>query len=571
MSEWRPGDRVAGFELLEELGRGGWGVVYRARNVQTGQEVALKTLDLTASPGARERFLREGQAQARVDKHPNVVRVHEAGEFSGRGYLVLELATGGDLAKRLRAGPLAFEDAVRITTEVGRALEHAHARGVLHRDLKPANVLFDEEGRAQLVDFGLASLASEGTLTKTGEILGTPGYMPPEQADGAKGVGAAADVYGLGALLYASLTGQAPFAGGSMVEILTAILRRPPVPPSQLRPELPGDLEEICLRALAKEPGARYASAAEMVAALEARGASVPESRLLSPRLVLGIGVCVLLLLGLAGAAASLGAGPRVEVSPTVTASAGVTPSSVEEGVWQLGVGDVIRIEFDWEETNDLLYHSEASGTLEWQITALEGEDYRFEGELVLNKLKGASSRSGRRGGDSSMGALNFPPEQLALAKGRRELSGVLSPQGSLREFKGLKAIRKLLRAKAPVTIEIFEGNNPESEGAYLIRRIYEPTRLMKVLRPVMDPTRLPWRDRAGERISLRLEGQRKGWFPNLRHDAKGVFSLRGEGRRKSGGLPLEVSLRQVGQGKKPEPIRTHFAARIEVVPAGRE
>ena len=272
MSEWRLGEHVAGYELLSELGRGGWGVVYRARNVETGQEFALKSLDLAASPRARERFLREGQAQALVDQHPNVVRVHGAGEVAGHGYLILALATGGDLGERLRVGPLAIEDALRVAIEVGRALAHAHGYGVLHRDVKPRNVLFHEDGRAQLVDFGLARLASEGTITNTGEILGTPAYMSPEQADGAKGISAATDVYGLGALLYATLTGRAPFEGASMIELLAAVLRRAPAAPSQLRAEVPSALDALCLRALAKDPSERYPSAEAMVSALEGLG-----------------------------------------------------------------------------------------------------------------------------------------------------------------------------------------------------------------------------------------------------------------------------------------------------------
>lgn len=567
MNEWRPGLRVAGFELQAELGRGGWGVVYRALDVSTGQLRAIKTLDLAASPSARERFLREGQAQALVDQHPNVVRVYAAGEAAGRGYLVLDLVSGGDLATRLRAGPLAIEEARRVALEIGRALEHAHAQGVLHRDLKPANVLF-HEGRAQLVDFGLARLASEGTITKTGEILGTPGFMSPEQADGAKGVGPLSDVYGLGALLYAALTGEPPFRGGSMVEVLAGILRRPAQPPSLLRAEVPSDLDAICLRALAKEPDERFPSVSAMIEALEGHASEAPSASARGP-LALGLAFSGLVLA--AGAIYALPAqGPPPSASPVERASAApASPAATPGGRWQLRVGDRLRIEFEWEETNEILYRSEVAGRVDLEVVACEARGYRVAGEVVLSTLRGSSGRGKATGGDAQLGALDFPQETLSLAEGRRELSALLSREGTLSEARGLLEVRRLLRSKAPKSVEILEGQNPESEAAYLLRRIYDPTRLCRTLSAVLDPSKHPWRERSGGRLSLQTGGARKAALPNLRTDAEegAVFSLRGKGRVSESGVP-SLRLEQVAQGKRPDPIRTSFGARVSLIRA---
>jgi len=570
MSKWRPGERVAGIELLSELGRGGGGVVYRGKNVETGQEVALKSLDLGATPSARERFLREGQAQARVDQHPNVVRVHGAGEVAGRGYLILGLATGGDLGERLRAGPIAIEDALRISIEVGRALAHAHAHGVLHRDVKPRNVLFHEDGRAQLVDFGLARLVSEGTITNTGEILGTPAYMSPEQADGAKGISAATDVYGLGALLYATLTGRPPFEGGSMVEVLTAILRRAPVPPRQLRAEIPSGLEALCLRALAKDPAERYPSAEAMVSALEGLGVEdSPGGRGRAPILV-GLGVVGALVLGGGVIYALPEQKPAARESLTPSASReDVALQPEQRGRYRLGAGDRVQVEFDWVETNEILYRSEASGVIELEVAAVEPGGYRMLGSLVLAKLRGASQRSQRLGGDSELGVLSYPPEVLALAKGRRELSCLFSPAGRLSEAKGLHEIRRLLRSKAPTSVEILEGDGPESEGAYLIRRTYDAQRLATTLSQVLDLGSLPWRDRSGGRTSLQVTGLSGPTIPSMRTEARAgaVFSLHGKGRISPEGLP-SLRIEQLAESDGFDPIRTSFAARVRVIRA---
>ncbi|MGE0708697.1 MAG: serine/threonine-protein kinase [Planctomycetota bacterium] len=267
---WGPGGHVDDYALIRKLGAGGMGEVWEAVHRETGARRALKALPLCADHEAVLRFRREGEGWARVDAHPNVVRIHAAGVCEGRAYLVLDLLPDGDLGQRLAAGPLAPEEARRVVRELARGLEHVHAQGVLHRDLKPANVLFAGE-TPQLTDFGLARLLGEQTLTQTGAVLGTPSHMAPEQIDPSRGeLGPATDVYGLGAILYHCLTGRPPFGGASAMEALLAVIEAAPQPPCAARPEVPRALEAVCLRALAKRPEDRYPSAAALGAALEA-------------------------------------------------------------------------------------------------------------------------------------------------------------------------------------------------------------------------------------------------------------------------------------------------------------
>jgi hypothetical protein len=260
------------YEILRGLGRGGMGVVYVARDRRLGREVAIKRLTLqgASDPEARLRFLRESEAVARL-RHPGIVSVHAVGDEGGHPYYVMDLIDGESLAARLRTGPLASAQVAALGAALARALGHAHANGVLHRDLKPDNVLLRARDDAPLLtDFGLAKTHSEETerLTRTGEVLGTPAFMAPEQADGAGAhVDPAADVYGLGATLYAALTGRPPFRASSVLGTLKAVLTEDPVPPRQLAPVDPG-LEAIVLRCLAKAPADRYPNAEALEEAL---------------------------------------------------------------------------------------------------------------------------------------------------------------------------------------------------------------------------------------------------------------------------------------------------------------
>ncbi len=259
-----------GYELLAELGRGGMGVVYRARQKSTGRLVALKMV-LTgplATAEDRERFRREGRAVIGLD-HPRIAPVYEAGEHAGRPYYTMELFEGGDL-RRLLGRPGSPVVSALLVRLVARAVHHAHQRGVLHRDLKPANILLDEEGRPHVADFGLARrLGDESGLTESGAIVGTLAYMAPEQALGEKHLTTAADVYSLGAILYALLTGRPPFQGTTVFATLRGLTVRVAAGLRARNPKVSRDLETVCLKCLEADPARRYGSAAELADDLE--------------------------------------------------------------------------------------------------------------------------------------------------------------------------------------------------------------------------------------------------------------------------------------------------------------
>jgi WD40 repeat protein/predicted Ser/Thr protein kinase len=254
----------AGYQILSELGRGGMGVVYLARQVRLKRLVALKMIlaGAHAADQERTRFRTEAEAVARL-QHSNVVQIYEVGEHDGRPYIALEFLDGGTLAERIRRAPVRPPEAAALVETLARAVHAAHQQGVIHRDLKPTNVLLTRAGVPKVTDFGLAKqLDSEAGLTQSGAILGTPSYMAPEQAGGkGRRVGAPADVYALGAILYELLTGRPPFQAESPFDTVVQVVSREPVPPRQLQRRCPRDLETICLKCLQKEPARRYASA----------------------------------------------------------------------------------------------------------------------------------------------------------------------------------------------------------------------------------------------------------------------------------------------------------------------
>jgi tRNA A-37 threonylcarbamoyl transferase component Bud32 len=267
--------RFAGYELLEEVGRGGMGVVYKARQAGTSRTVAVKLLRADDPVGAA-RLLAEARAAARLD-HPGIVPIFEVGEHAGRPFLAMAFVDGASLAARLGRGPLPPRDAARVVRDAARAVQHAHDQGVIHRDLKPANVLLEPDGRVRVTDFGLAKRVASGecdppesALTADGAILGTPAYMPPEfAAGGSATAGPAADVYGLGAVLYALLTGRPPFAGPTPLDTLRRVAETDPTPPRELDPRIDRGLQAVCLRCLEKDPSHRYPSARELAADLD--------------------------------------------------------------------------------------------------------------------------------------------------------------------------------------------------------------------------------------------------------------------------------------------------------------
>jgi WD40 repeat protein/tRNA A-37 threonylcarbamoyl transferase component Bud32 len=267
------------YELLEEIARGGMGVVYKARQVKLQRIVAVKMILAGELADATdvERFYTEARAAANLH-HPHIVAIHEIGQHHGQHYFSMDHVAGESLASRIARGPLPAREAAALLKTVAEAVAFAHVEGVIHRDLKPANILLDSNNEPHVMDFGLAKRVQAGpgasatgvNLTQTGQVLGTPSYMPPEQAGGrTKEIGPRSDVYSLGAVLYCALTGRPPFQAASTLDTLLQVLDREPVSPRALDSAVPRDLETICLKCLEKDPRQRYASARELADELE--------------------------------------------------------------------------------------------------------------------------------------------------------------------------------------------------------------------------------------------------------------------------------------------------------------
>src|SRR5437667_8230501 len=260
------------YELLEEVGRGGQGVVFRARQKSLNRTVALKVIRLGqwASKAHLKRFRREAEAAASLD-HPSIVPIYEVGEREGACYFSMKFVEGGQLDEVVKRAPMSIRQAVELIAKVARTVHYAHEHGILHRDIKPGHILLDTKGEPQLTDFGLARLVeSESTVTRTLEVLGTPSYMAPEQAVGNNAqLTSAIDVYGLGAVLYQLLTGHPPFAGGTTYETIKLLLDTEPRQPRLLNPKIDRDLSTICLKCLEKDPQHRYLSALALAEDLE--------------------------------------------------------------------------------------------------------------------------------------------------------------------------------------------------------------------------------------------------------------------------------------------------------------
>src|SRR6476620_7652270 len=260
------------YELLEEVGRGGQGVVFRARQKSLNRTVALKVIGLGhwATEAHLKRFRLEAEAAASLE-HPGIVPIHEVGERDGSCYFSMKFIEGGQLDEVVKQTPMSIRQAAELIAKVARTVHYAHEHGILHRDIKPGNILLDQKGEPHLTDFGLARLIeSESTVTRTLEVLGTPSYMAPEQAVGNNAkLTSATDVYGLGAVLYQLLTSHPPFAGGTTYETIKLLLETEPRPPRLWNAKVDRDLSTICLKCLDKDPQRRYSSALALAEDLE--------------------------------------------------------------------------------------------------------------------------------------------------------------------------------------------------------------------------------------------------------------------------------------------------------------
>ena len=260
------------YELLEEIGRGGQGVVFRARQKSLNRTVALKVIGLGqwASKAHLKRFRREAEAAASLE-HPGIVPIHEVGERDGSCYFSMKFIEGGQLNEIVRREPMPIRQAAELIAKLACTVHYAHEHGILHRDIKPGNILLDVKGEPHLTDFGLARLIeSESTVTRTMEVMGTPSYMAPEQAVGNNAdVSSVTDVYGLGAVLYQLLTAHPPFAGGTTYETIRLVLDTEPRQPRLWNPKIDRDLSTICLKCLEKDPKRRYSSALALAEDLE--------------------------------------------------------------------------------------------------------------------------------------------------------------------------------------------------------------------------------------------------------------------------------------------------------------
>jgi len=259
---------IGNYRIVEEIARGGMGVVYLAQHLQISRQVAIKTvlIETNGDTETIERFSREAEAVARLN-HPGIVTIYEVGQHEGLPYIAMQYVDRGCLSNRMQEGPLSCNDALDIALRVSEAMSHAHENGIIHRDLKPANILLDSNRLPVVTDFGIAKYveSTKCELTRAGQPIGTPHYMPPEQADPTYGeVGGWSDVYSIGAMMYAMLTGRPPFQAATAIDVIFQMLSNDPVPPRRLNSTVPATLEAIVLKCLQKQPKERYQSASEL-------------------------------------------------------------------------------------------------------------------------------------------------------------------------------------------------------------------------------------------------------------------------------------------------------------------
>ena len=397
------GQQLGPYRLGRELGRGGMGMVYEAMHQGTGRHYALKTLRPTDDREELERFRREADVAWQLS-HPGIVAVHDVGAAGSVRYLVLELLEGGSLQERIaREGALPVEDALEVAVVLADALAYAHGRGVLHRDLKPANVLFDHGGRVRLTDFGLARGPSGNSLTATGDLLGTPAYMAPEQARDSKRADVRSEVYGLGGVLFTMLTGRPPLEASTLHEALEALEhgRRPRV--RELRPDVPPALDEVVAKALARDPRERFPDVSAFRAALsDLSRVSIPErgpSRQARAEWVVAL-VTTLVVLGLVGvvylatrggpapvalapkASPSSAAAANPSASPSATPAEPLAPGAIP-WPWTLRAGAGLALSWQLDDVglSEYVICRAAEGGLRLEVVRVRGSYPRPNGQ----------------------------------------------------------------------------------------------------------------------------------------------------------------------------------------------
>jgi eukaryotic-like serine/threonine-protein kinase len=479
------------YELLSEIARGGMGVVYRARQVSLNRPVALKMILAGNLAGEADvkRFHIEAEAAANLD-HPGIVPIYEIGEHQGQHFFSMGFVEGTSLAAKVADGPLPPREAADLTMQVAEAMHYAHDKGVIHRDLKPGNVLLDLQGRPKVTDFGLAKkLQGDSGLTQTGQVMGTPSYMPPEQAEG-KEVGPLADVYSLGAVLYCLMTGRPPFQASSPMDTLMQVLEREPVPPRQLNPSVPRDLETICLRCLEKEPGKRYASAAALAGDLDrylsgepilARpvGASERAAKWVRRRPVIAVLAAMVVLISGAGLAGVLFQWRRAEIArklavdkaeaetkarddaTRLAANLKRQSESLERQTYSLGIALAQR---EWDAANI----GQVNRLLEQCPPRLRGWEWGRMHRLTHLEERTIPSSSGSVAWSPDGASLLCPAvggfevrETAGEWKSRRELSGVAEARWSARGDSLLTYRRGATPARAEVLERVELGGAP--------------------------------------------------------------------------------------------------------------